>query len=608
MTFVLAVVVDVTVILAVALLLTLALRRHSAALRHLVLACALLGTVLVPALELVGPEWSLPLLPWQGLADVQSSGLRLVSTPAAAPSIEAPTDAVRPAAANWMAFVIAAWMFGAVAGFAGLITGILRVRGLTKRCVRVTSGRWRDLADELGQAYGLRHVTVLQSAEPSLLVTCGMVRPKIVLPAGAESWTDARRRVVLAHELEHIRRGDWAMHVVAEALRAAYWFHPLVWLACRRLRQESEYACDDAVLARGVEPTEYATHLLDVARHAIRQREFLASAPAIAHPSTLERRIAAMLNQQRSRQPLTRSATGITIGITLALALPLTAATVSERTAPTPVVTATDRPLVAVNAPTPEPAPALAAEEPASPASPEARPAAAAAAQEKPASIKGTLYDQLGGVLPGVMVTLTDRSVGAAYSTTSSRTGTFVFQELQPATYELSAQLPGFMNVSNVMPIGAGANIERHITMPVGTLEETLYAVCEAGSGTPSPRPRRVINEASRAAAAPQPAGAAPFSGGIGGQIKAPRKTRSENPLCPNGGPAVNTLVRLNARIGIDGYVSDVKLADRPDSKPAPEFVESALDAVSLWQFTPTLLNGVPVEVPMTILISYTWR
>jgi beta-lactamase regulating signal transducer with metallopeptidase domain len=606
MTFFLAVVVDVTVILAVALLLTLALRRHSAALRHLVLACALLGTLLIPALELIGPQWSLPLLPWQGLADVQSSGLRLVSTPAAAPSIETPADAVPPAATNWLALVIAAWVFGAVAGFAGLITGLVRVRGLTKRCTRVTRGRWRDLADELGQTYDLRHVTVLQSAEPSLLVTCGMVRPKIVLPAGAESWTDERRRVVLAHELEHIRRGDWAMHVVAEALRAAYWFHPLVWLACRRLRQESEYACDDAVLARGVEPTEYATHLLDVARHAVRQREFLASAPAIAHPSTLERRIAAMLNQQRSRQPLTRSAAGITIALTLAVAIPLTAATVPEGTAPAPAVVAADRPLVAVEAPEPTPALATAAAE--GPASTAGRPAAAAAAQEKPASIKGTLYDQLGGVLPGVMVTLTDRSVGASYSTTSSRTGTFVFQELQPATYELSAQLPGFMNISNVMPIGAGSNIERHITMPIGSVEETLRAVCEASGSTPSPRPRRVINEASRAAAAPQPVGAAPFSGGVGGQIKAPRKTRSENPLCPNGGPAVNTDVILSARIGIDGYVSDVRLADRPNSRPAPEFVESALDAVSLWQFTPTLLNGVPVEVPMTILISYTWK
>jgi beta-lactamase regulating signal transducer with metallopeptidase domain len=599
MTLFLAVIVDVTLILVLAL-----------ALRHLVLACALLGAALVPALELAGPQWSLPLLPWQTLADVQSSGLRLTSTPAAASPGGAVADPVVPPETNWLGLVLAAWLVGALAGLAGLITGIVRLRSLTRRCTQLTRGRWRELADELGSTYGLPHVTVLQSAEPSLLVTCGMVRPKIVLPAGSESWTDARRRVVLTHELAHIRRGDWAMHIVAEMLRAAYWFHPLVWLACRRLRQESEYACDDAVLARGVEPTEYATHLLDVARHAVRHRDFLASAPAIAHPSTLERRISAMLNQQRSRHPLTRSATGITIGAALAVAIPLTAATVSERAAPAPVIAAADTTLVADTGEAPAPAPATAAATPARPTAPEAPPPAPAAAQEKPASITGTLYDQLGGVLPGVVVTLTDRSVGASYSTTSSRTGTFVFQELQPATYELAAQLPGFMNISNVMPIGAGAKIERHITMPIGTLEETLLAVCEVGSGTPSPRPRRVINEASRASAAPQPAGAAPFSGGVGGQIKVPRKTRSENPLCPNGGPAVNTLVRLSARIGIDGYVSDVKLADRPTATPAPapEFVESALDAVSLWQFTPTLLNGVPVEVPMTVLISYTWK
>ena len=71
---------------------------------------------------------------------------------------------------------------------------------------------------------------------------------------------------MLRHELAHIRRGDWAVLIAAELLRAVYWFNPLVWIACSRVRQESEYACDDAVLNAGVEGSEYATHLLDLAR------------------------------------------------------------------------------------------------------------------------------------------------------------------------------------------------------------------------------------------------------------------------------------------------------------------------------------------------------
>ncbi len=103
-------------------------------------------------------------------------------------------------------------------------------------------------------------MTLLESTHPSLLVTWGLARPKVILPAAAAAWTDERARVVLSHELAHIRRGDWIVQLSAELLRAFYWFNPLLWIACRRLRLESEHACDDEVMSRGVEGTDYATH------------------------------------------------------------------------------------------------------------------------------------------------------------------------------------------------------------------------------------------------------------------------------------------------------------------------------------------------------------
>ena len=127
-------------------------------------------------------------------------------------------------------------------------------------------------AEEISRGYGLRRpVTLLQSPHPSLLVTWGLARPKVILPAAADAWTDERARVVLSHELAHIRRGDWIVQLSAELLRAFYWFNPLLWIACRRLRLESEHACDDEVMSRGVEGTDYATHLIELAR-ALNQR------------------------------------------------------------------------------------------------------------------------------------------------------------------------------------------------------------------------------------------------------------------------------------------------------------------------------------------------
>ena len=139
-------------------------------------------------------------------------------------------------------------------------------------------------------------MTLLQSTHPSLLVTWGLARPKVILPAAADAWTDARARVVLSHELAHIRRGDWIVQLSAELLRAFYWFNPLLWIACRRLRLESEHACDDEVMSRGVEGTDYATHLIELARALNQRRHMWFPAPAMARPSSLERRVRAMLN------------------------------------------------------------------------------------------------------------------------------------------------------------------------------------------------------------------------------------------------------------------------------------------------------------------------
>ena len=195
------------------------------------------------------------------------------------------------------------WMLGAAAIVAGLATGLVRLARLRRRCTPVT-GRWRELTDELSDTCGVRrNVTLLQSDDPSLLVTCGVLRPAIILPAGASTWTDERSRSVLRHELAHVRRHDAAIQLAAEALRAVLWVNPLAWMACRRLRQESEIACDDAVLDGGVDPADYASQLLAVARQLSHDHRAWASMPAIAEPSTLEKRIVAMLHRHQDRTP-----------------------------------------------------------------------------------------------------------------------------------------------------------------------------------------------------------------------------------------------------------------------------------------------------------------
>ena len=126
--------------------------------------------------------------------------------------------------------------------------------------------RWVRFAKEIAASYGLRrHVGLLVCRDATVLATWGCLRPALLLPAGAEDWPDQRLRVVLHHELAHVQRNDWMIQIIAELVRAAYWFNPICWMTIRRLVRESEHACDDMALNCGISGNDYAEQLLAVA-------------------------------------------------------------------------------------------------------------------------------------------------------------------------------------------------------------------------------------------------------------------------------------------------------------------------------------------------------
>ncbi len=292
--------------------LALVMRKRSAALRHWVLAVGVACAAATPLLGALVPSWSVPFARPAAFAhdETLSDSSAAPAAPRRQPSASTSIKAAPPPAPSdswWSGLDVPAtlemmWLAGALTGLAVLLIGLLRLSWLASRARVITAGRWRDLTDEIARDYGLRRpVTILQSDHASLLVTWGLVRPRVILPADAGAWTEARARVVLSHELAHIYRGDWIVQLSAELLRAFYWFNPLLWIACRRLRLESEHACDDEVMRRGVPGTDYATHLIDLARALNARRHTWLPAPAMARPSSLERRVRAMLNEQRDR-------------------------------------------------------------------------------------------------------------------------------------------------------------------------------------------------------------------------------------------------------------------------------------------------------------------
>jgi beta-lactamase regulating signal transducer with metallopeptidase domain len=197
----------------------------------------------------------------------------------------------------------AVWLLGAVLVAAWYGLGHLRLHRLARRATPILNPEWHvSLREVAARSVVTAPVQLLRTSAVGSPLTWGTLRPVVLLPDDAESWPVERQRVVLAHELAHAVRGDYLSQLIACATCALYWFHPLAWASARRLRVESERACDDHVLVRGVSGADYAAHLLDVARQSRMIRLGGAVAVGMARPSHLEGRLLAVLDPACPRQ------------------------------------------------------------------------------------------------------------------------------------------------------------------------------------------------------------------------------------------------------------------------------------------------------------------
>jgi HEAT repeat protein len=138
---------------------------------------------------------------------------------------------------------------------------------------------------------------------------------------------------VLMHELAHVRRKDLFGHTLGRIACAVYWFHPLVWTAAKRLRSESERACDDLALMCGTRAADYAEHLLDIVT-SVRGDRTPMVALAMARRKEFEGRMLAILDPQARRSIPSRWKTGTLVGSLGVLSIIVGAAAPVRRAAP----------------------------------------------------------------------------------------------------------------------------------------------------------------------------------------------------------------------------------------------------------------------------------
>ena len=160
-----------------------------------------------------------------------------------------------------------AWIAGAAAVALRLFVGWSRVRQIGREAQPIRDVEWLVERDSAARRLDLnRRVELVESEAVPVAMTSGVLRPLLMFGRAARQWAIERRRVVLLHELAHVKRADWPALLLAELAAAVYWFHPLAWWLTRSVRRDAETACDDLVIASGTKPSVYAGHLLGIFR------------------------------------------------------------------------------------------------------------------------------------------------------------------------------------------------------------------------------------------------------------------------------------------------------------------------------------------------------
>ena len=213
------------------------------------------------------------------------------------------------------------------------LLSIAKLAALRARATVLVEPHWATALARAQSRMGFKHGTALLiSPELPSPVSWGVVRPVILLNAEA---ADAHHQAeaILAHELTHVARLDWAKLLLAQLVTALLWFNPLVWLLAREAHQLREEAADDAVLASDIEETAYARLLIQVARHET--RGFLGGAHGVAiGPYSLTRRINRVLDKTSRRAPSGWPWSLSAALLTAAVAFPLSAMSVAPAPQP----------------------------------------------------------------------------------------------------------------------------------------------------------------------------------------------------------------------------------------------------------------------------------
>ena len=567
-----------TAIFGVGWVVTTAMYRASSASRHAVWAAVCVAALVLPVAQVALPQMNVTWWPqlsslWPApdvLTTVQGNASVTIAS-STADELASSSTAKSPWTPTRLVLLV--W-------FAGVAIGVWRFRMARRAATRLTStttplahAAVQSRADLIAGWLGVSQYDLREGPPDLMPATWGTRHPVVVLPSVARDWPQARLDPVLVHELAHVQRRDAGWLQLAHVMLAVWWMHPLAWVAARHLRVERERACDDLALAFGSRASEYASELVSLAGECNGTEMTL----AMARRSQLEGRVMAILNPRVNRDGRTRLATALAAVLVLGI-----------------VPMASLRAVAAVMPAAPEPS--------------QQQPVRIGGVVKEPIKIKhvAPVYPDI-AIQAGVQgIVIVEAVIGADGSVTDARAIRPVAL-LSDAAVDSVLQWKFTPTLLNGEPVPVIMTVTVSFRLGEDGLPLAPPPPPPAPPAPPTPPTGDVPPPPPPPPAPPTPPtpvwnpGETPLR--VGGAIKEPKKIKDVRPVYPAIAQEarVQGVVILEIRIDEDGRVADARVI-----RPVALLDMAALDAVLQWEFEPTLLNGRPVPIIMTVTVNFT--
>jgi TonB family protein len=529
-------------------------------------------------------------LPWLQTPRPPTSPLDpVVTVSTAATAGDASNVALERASIDWEFWVVTIVVCGAALRLAWMVVGYIRLRRLRVAGECVDAIEITELQTALRTRAEIRQVDGVRQP-----VTFGVLRPIVLLPSTLRRRSAEIRQAILAHELVHVQRRDWCWVVIEELVRTVFWFNPAMWWLISQVQHAREEVIDATVVMLTGRRREYLEALL-----AFSDDVPLAPASAFARRRHLFRRIVLLSTEEvMSARRIVVSA--FVMGVVLvaatvvaARAFPLRDTVSSESSQPSTTITSLEQPPGAL-------------EQSAKPATPDnpipkriygEQPVFPATAEGEDTSVTVTLrsvVDEVGNVVALRLASFSFRRGGISASA----------QGMSFSQFTNSAQFKDG-------PDGAVITAQSLRPMLVAFIESAADTVQRWRYDPPKDGPLAfnvVVHFANGKAttsdmlAAARTTVSADGAIRVGGNVRVPTKVKDVKPVYPPEAKdaRVQGVVIAEVRIEPDGRVGNAQIL-----RSIPMLDAAALEAIRQWEFTPTLLNGAPVPVLLTVTVQF---